>query len=110
MTIHLMTAGLVLLATGTAARASVGQSDPKKLYDDNCMMCHGVRGLPPKAMKANYPKIATFDAAFIKSRTDDSIVKILTRGKSDVMVSFRGRLTPEEMAIVAKYVRALASK
>jgi mono/diheme cytochrome c family protein len=37
-------------------------------------------------------------------------VKILTRGKSDVMLSFKGKLTPEQMGIVAKYVRSLASK
>jgi mono/diheme cytochrome c family protein len=110
MTIRLMTVGLVLLASVTAAYAAVEQSDPKKLYDDNCMTCHGVRGLPPKAMKSAFPKIPAFDAAFIASRTDDSIVKILTRGKSDVMLSFKGKLTPEQMGIVAKYVRSLASK
>ena len=110
MNIRLLTTGLVLLASATVARAAMQPADPKTLYDDNCMKCHGVRGLPPKTMKAKFPKIATFDAAFIASRSDDSVVKVLTRGKNEDMVSFKDKLTPEQMMIVAKYVRVLGSK
>ena len=77
---------------------------------DTCMKCHGVRGIPPKTMKAKYPKIATFDPEFIAARTDDSVVKILAKGKGDDMKSFKDKLTPEQMMMLAKYVRTLASK
>ena len=59
-------------------------------------------------MKAKYPKIATFNAEFIAERSDDSVVKILTKGKGEDMKSFKDKLTPDEMAAVAEYVRQLA--
>ena len=101
---------LAPLASAALARPSAWQDDAKALYDANCMQCHGVRGVPPKSMKAAFPKVATFDAAFIASRTDDSIVKVITRGKNDVMPSFRSKLTQQQMTTIAKYVRGLASK
>jgi mono/diheme cytochrome c family protein len=110
MTTRLLLIGFVLLASGAIVRASWPQDDPKTLYDDNCAKCHGVRGLPPKTMKAKFPKIFTFDATFVTSHSEDSIVKVLTRGKDEDMVSFKDKLTPDQMKIVAKYVRALGSK
>ena len=86
--------------------------DGKALYEENCRKCHGVRGTPPKTMKEKFPKIATFDAEFIAKRTDDSVVKILMKGvgKAEDMKSFKDKLSADEMAAVAKYVRELAVK
>lgn len=95
-----------ILATRLAAQATA----PKDLYDANCKKCHGVIGTPPKAMKEKFPKIATFDAAFAVKHTEDSIVKILTKGKGEDMKSFKDKLSPAEMAIVAKYVLELANR
>ena len=95
-----------VMATRLAAQAST----PKALYDANCKKCHGVIGTPPKAMKAKFPKIATFDAAFIAKHSVDSIVTILTKGKNEDMKSFKGTLSPADMAVVAKYVHELASR
>jgi mono/diheme cytochrome c family protein len=69
-------------------------------------------GSPPKAMKAKFPKIATFDAAFAKSRSVDSVVKVLTNGvgKGDEMKSFKAILSNDERKAVATYVIELASK
>jgi mono/diheme cytochrome c family protein len=69
-----------------------------------------VIGTPPKTMKAKFPKIATFDAAFIASHSEDSIVKILVKGKGEDMKSFKDSLKTEEMVAVAKYVHELGSK
>lgn len=105
-----LTVALGLLAAGSSrARA---QADGKALYEESCRKCHGVRGTPPKTMKEKFPKIATFDEAFIAKRTDDSVVKVLMKGvgKADDMKSFKDKLSPEEMAAVAKYVRQLAQK
>ena len=103
---------LLLVAFAAAARAASRAQAPdgKALYEENCRKCHGVRGTPPKTMKEKYPKIATFDAAFIAKRTDDSVVKVLMKGvgKAEDMKSFKDKLSPEEMAAVAKYVRELA--
>jgi mono/diheme cytochrome c family protein len=100
----------VLLASGAWSVAHAQAADGKAIYDENCKKCHGVIGNPPKTMKEKYPKIATFNGAFIASRTDDSVVKILTRGKGEDMKSFKDKMTPEEMMAVAKYVRELGGK
>jgi mono/diheme cytochrome c family protein len=111
MKARLLIAGVLVVAGGAVSQASAQAArDAKTLYQENCKKCHGVLGTPPKTMKAKYEKIATFDAAFIASRSDDSVVKILTKGKGEDMKSFKEKLTPEEMVAVAKYVRELASK
>jgi len=95
-----------VLAGGLAAQTGT----PKELYDASCKKCHGVLGVPPKAMKEKFPKLAVFDAAFIAKRSEDSIVKVLTKGKGDDMKSFKEKLTPAEIVSVAKYVKELATR
>lgn len=106
---------LALAATGVAARIDVRAQpqdvEGRALYQDNCKKCHGVLGAPPQAMKKKYEKIPTFDAAFIATYSDDSIVKVLTHGgKTEDMKSFKDKLTPEQMLSIAKYVRQLGSR
>lgn len=96
---------LMLAARAVPAQAGV---DAKALYDENCRKCHGVRGTPPKAMKAKFPKIETFDAAFFAKRSDDSVVKVLTKGQSDDMKSFKDKMSADQMLLVAKYIREMA--
>lgn len=110
MKIQLTIIGVLLAASGALSVASAQAPDGKAIYDENCKKCHGVIGNPPKTMKEKYPKIATFNAAFIASRTDDSVVKILTRGKGEDMKPFKDKMTAEEMMAVAKYVRELGGK
>jgi len=101
---------LALTSAATASIAAAQGADGKALYDEHCKKCHGVVGRPPKTMQAKYPKIYTFDATFIKSHSDDSVVKILTKGKNEDMVSFKDKLKTDEMMAIAKYVRELGSK
>ena len=103
---------LLIVAAAGARRAYAQAPDGKALYEENCRKCHGVRGTPPKTMKEKFPKIATFNAEFIAKRSDDSVVKVLMKGvgKAEDMKSFKDKMSPEEMAAVAKYVRELASK
>jgi mono/diheme cytochrome c family protein len=102
--------GGVLLVSSAFSRAAKQAPDGKALYDDNCKKCHGVIGNPPKTMKTKYPKNATFNEEFVASRSDDSVVKILTRGKGEDMKSFKDKMTLDEMMAVAKYVRQLGTK
>jgi mono/diheme cytochrome c family protein len=108
----MLVAVLVAAFTTGAQRAHAQAPDGKALYEENCRKCHGVRGTPPKTMKEKFPKIATFDAEFITKRSEDSVVKVLTKGvgKAEDMKSFKDKLSPEEMAAVAKYVHELALK
>ncbi len=92
-----------------AMSASAQDSEGKTQYDAACKKCHGVRGVPPKAMQAKFPKIAAFDAAFVAKHSKDDIVATLTKGKSDDMKSFKDKLTPAQMAAVAAYVHELGA-
>ena len=97
------------LVVGGAGRVRAQAADAKTTYEENCRKCHGVRGTPPKAMKEKFPKIATFDAAFVTGHSADSIVKVLTHGKGEDMKSFKDKLNPTQMQEVAKYVLGLAA-
>jgi cytochrome c553 len=110
MRAHLVLPGVLLAVSVGGGTAAAQAPDAKTLYNSTCRKCHGVIGTPPKTMKAKYPKIATFDEEFIAKRTDDSVVKVLMRGKGEDMKSFKDKLTPDEMMAVAKYVRELALK
>lgn len=110
MKARVVIAALLALVFVKVSHVAAQAADAKTLYEDNCRKCHGVRGTPPKTMKQKYEKIATFDSAFAVAHSQDSIVKVLTKGKNEDMKSFKDKLTPEEMAEVAKYVRELATK
>lgn len=102
--------GLTLATAGLVHRARAQAADGKMLYEANCKKCHGVLGVPPKAIREQFPKVASFDAAFIAKHSQDSIVTILTKGKGEDMKPFKGKLTPSQMAAVAKYVHELATR
>ena len=98
------------LVAGITSRAAAQAPDGKALYTEFCKKCHGVLGTPPQTMAKKFEKIAKFDAAFMAKRSEDSVVKVLTKGKSEDMKSFKDKLKPDEMAAVAKYVHELAAK
>ncbi len=83
MKTRLMFIGVVLTTASAFSRAAAQGVDSKAAFDENCKKCHGVRGVPPKLMKAKYPKLATFDAAFAKSHSQDSIVTALSSLQHD---------------------------
>ena len=105
------TLGALTLALGTlalsATSAAAQDADGKALYDASCKKCHGALGVPPKAMKTKFPKLAAFDAAFIAKNSRDDIVKALTKGTSADMKSFKDKLSAAEMAAVASHVHEL---
>ena len=86
--------------------------DGKALYEENCRKCHGVRGTPPKAIKEKFPKVQMLDDVFLAKVDNDSLVKVMTKGvgKAEDMKSFKDKLTPAEMAAVAKYIRETFAK
>lgn len=82
----------------------------KPLYEAQCRKCHGVIGVPPKAIASKFPKLVPFDAAYFSKTTDDAVVSILTQGKGDDMKSFKEKLSKPEMAAVAAYIRTLGQR
>ena len=93
LTKHLMALGILLAASGFLGRASAQAVDGKAIFDEHCKKCHGVAGVPLKAMKTLLPKLPTIDAAFVAARADDSVVTILTNGQGNDMKSFKEKLT-----------------
>lgn len=112
MKTQLVLAAALLLGSGAVSRAAAQAPDAAALYAGNCKKCHGVLGTPPKTMKAKFKKIATFDAAFLVGRSEDSVETVLKKGvgKGDDMKSFKDKLTGEEIDAVAKYVIELGKK
>jgi mono/diheme cytochrome c family protein len=111
----MITRSSLLLAFGAAvavpAVARAQAPDGQELYQLNCKKCHGVLGVPPKAIQKKMSKVVTFDSTFATKFPEDSIVKILTKGgKSEDMKSFKDKLSPTEMVAVAKYVRQIAMR
>ena len=100
-----LTIGLLLVAAAVQAQAP----DGKALYEKNCKMCHGADGTPSAAMAKMWPALAPLDSSYMAGRSADSVVAVLTHGTKN-MKPFKGKMTPEEMAAVAKYVRERASK
>ena len=71
--------------------------DGAALYKSKCAMCHGANGEGKASMKT---------VQFPKTLTAEQIVKITTDGK-DKMPSYKGKLSPDEVAQVAKHVVTL---
>lgn len=92
-----------------AAATRSQEPEGKAPYEENCRKCHGVRGVPPKTMKAKYEKIPTFDAAFFEKHSKDSIVTVLTKGKNEDMKSFKAKMSHEQMERVADYIKSFAA-
>jgi mono/diheme cytochrome c family protein len=113
-------AGLAIAAPGRAGASSraanalprgaiaVDDSTGKMLFTVNCQKCHGVRGIPVTVIKKMFPRIPTMDSAFFAARSDDSVVTILTNGKSEIMVSWKSKLSVDEMKAIAAYIRSFA--
>ena len=107
----MLCAAVVLFVVSAAWQPAAAQDrDAKTAYGELCKKCHGVLGAPPQTMKKKYSKLAAFDAKFIEVHSEDSIVKVLTKGKGDDMESFKDKMSAAEMKAVAKYVRELGSK
>lgn len=112
MKTQLVLAVALVAASGAVSRVAAQAPDATALYSENCKKCHGAIGTPPKTMKAKFPKIASFDAAFLKGRNEDSVEKVLVKGigKAEDMKSFKDKMSKEEIGAVAKYVIELAKK
>ena len=105
-------AAAVILALGLGSSNALAQApDGAALYRQNCRSCHGLKGTPPQRMVAIYPGLKDMgDSAFLRARSVDSIVAVLRNGAGRDMKSFANRLSPAEIAAVAKFVKTLASQ
>lgn len=95
-------AAVSLLTAGSlAAQAPDGQA----IYRSECRVCHGTAGKPTQMALNLHKGIPTFDATFFSKRTQDSIVAVLNHGAGTDMKSFKDKLSAQEIAAVAKYLK-----
>ena len=104
----------IILALALAPSTGVAQAPPPDgaaLYRQNCRSCHGLKGTAPQRMVAVYPKLPASlgDTAFLRTRSVDSIAAAIRRGVGRDMKGFAERLSAEEVAAIAKFVKELAS-
>jgi cytochrome c6 len=91
---------LAVLAFASVAAAADGAA----IYKSKCAVCHGPDG---KGQNPMGKKLGVQDLAASKM-SEAEIVKIVNEGKKGekgAMTPFKGRLTDEEIAAVAKYVK-----
>ncbi len=103
--------GLVLAASTGAAQtpAATATPDGAALYRQHCKTCHGSTGTPPQRMLAKYKDLPTLDSAFIAARSDDSLVVVIRDGIGRDMKPFKEKLTAQEIAAVAQFLRTLGA-
>lgn len=103
---------LSALPIGAAAQAPgvAAEPDGAALYRQNCRSCHGAKGVPPARMVTVFPTLTSLaDSARQAQLTADSIVAVLRHGKGKDMKPFADRLSPAEMAAVAKFVKTFGT-
>ncbi len=101
----LTTLGLACATALGAAPIAAQAPDGQAIYREECRNCHGAAGKPTQRALTQYKKIPTLDATFLATRSQDSIVAVLHHGLGKDMKSFKDKLSPEEIAAVARYVR-----
>ena len=88
---------VLLVAALTVPAFADATPDGAAIYKSKCAMCHGASGEGKAAMKT---------VQFPKTLAEADIVKTLENGKNK-MPSFKGKLSADEMAQVAKFVKSL---
>ncbi len=75
------------------------------VYASKCKMCHGADGTPPPAM-AKSMGIKDLKSDDIQKQSDADLKAVVEKGKGK-MSGFAGKLTPDQIDAVVKYVRTL---
>jgi high-affinity iron transporter len=101
--------GIAFALTVGTRPAAAQAADGAALYKQNCRTCHGATGAPSQRMAGLYPALKSFaDSTTLAGISVDSIVTILKKGQGKDMKSFADKMTPDQMAAIARYVKTLA--
>lgn len=90
---------LLLSISFSSAFANVGEVDldPKKLYKNNCRICHGGKG-----------KLGIGGATDLSKSilTEKEAIEVITEGRG-AMTPFSGILSKKEIKAIGKYIQTL---
>jgi mono/diheme cytochrome c family protein len=102
----ILTAIIGLVSAG--ALAAQQPVDAAALYGKTCASCHGAQGTPSAAMAHAMTGIPDFRAASMAAVADSVFRDVITNGKGRMMASYKSRLTPDQIAALARYVKAFS--
>lgn len=95
----------VLLFIGLTSLVGMAADSGADVYKSKCAMCHGADGTPPAAM-AKSMGIKDLKSDEVQKQSDADLKTIVEKGKGK-MSGFAGKLTPEQINDVVKYLRTL---
>ncbi len=98
-----MLAATALLALVGTPLLLAEEGEGAALYAKKCAMCHGKDGVA-KTMAANSGNFN--DAEWQKGITLETVVENIAKGKGK-MLKYEGKLTPEQITAIAKYVKSM---
>jgi cytochrome c oxidase cbb3-type subunit 3 len=86
-----------------STRSGTDLAAGKKLFADNCALCHGPEGKGNREFGA--PNLT--DGIWLFGPDEATIVDIITNSRSGVMPAWTGRLDPVTIKALAYYVHSL---
>jgi mono/diheme cytochrome c family protein len=100
--------GIALLVAGPAfliqAAQSSATSKGQVLFEANCVACHGPKG-DGDTVIGKQLQASDLRSAEIQKKTDAEWTASILNGKDNKMPPFKGKLKPEDVTAVLKYVR-----
>jgi cytochrome c oxidase cbb3-type subunit 3 len=88
---------------GLPARRGVDLDAGRKVYDDNCALCHGASGAGNKELGA--PNLT--DRIWLYGSDEATLVDVIANSRASVMPAWAGRLDPATIKSLAVYVHTL---
>jgi cytochrome c oxidase cbb3-type subunit III len=96
-------ANFVRALAGLSVRPGVDPAAGRKLYADNCALCHGVDGKGNKEFGA--PNLT--DGIWLYGSDEATIIDVIANSRGSVMPAWTGRLDPVTIKSLAVYVHTL---
>jgi cytochrome c6 len=95
---------VALLFSVNFTSSALGQSGAD-LFKGKCAMCHGADGKGQTAMGKTL-NLRDLGSAEVQGQSDADLKNIVTNGKGK-MPKYDGKLTPDQISDVVKYIRTL---
>jgi mono/diheme cytochrome c family protein len=96
---------LVVLAIAFTFSTRTFAADAAADYKAKCASCHGAEGKGETAF-GKAMKVKDLASDELQKQSDAELTSIITKGKKP-MPGYEGKLTPEQIAGIVKYIRAL---
>jgi len=96
---------LVVLAIAFTLSTRMFAADAAADYKAKCASCHGAEGKGDTAM-GKAMKVKDLASDEVQKQSDADLTAIILKGKKP-MPGYEGKLTPEQIAGIVKYLRAL---